>query len=106
MNRSSRVIIDTNLWVSYLISATVDPLLPLIKAGEIRLLFSEELMAELIAVATRPKFGKYFSSEDVTELVQILNELAEWGEVTSDIKVCRDPKDNYLLSLSKDGNAN
>ncbi|MBA4140653.1 MAG: putative toxin-antitoxin system toxin component, PIN family [Segetibacter sp.] len=102
---SSRVIVDTNLWISYLISATVDPLLPLIKAGKVTLLFSEELMAEFIAVATRPRFSKYFTSNDVTEIVQIFNTLAEWIPVVSNIKICRDPKDNYLLSLAKDGKA-
>ena len=105
MNKSSRVIIDTNLWISYLISATVDPILPLIKAGKVTLLFSEELMAEFIAVATRPKFRKYFSSREVTGIVEIFNTLADWIHVTSDIKICRDPKDNYLLSLAKDGDA-
>ncbi len=105
MNKSSRVIVDTNLWISYLISATVDPLLPLIKAGKVTLLFSEELMAEFIAVATRPRFSKYFTSNDVTEIVQIFNTLAEWIPVVSNIKICRDPKDNYLLSLAKDGKA-
>ena len=62
-------------------------------------------MAEFIAVATRPRFSKYFTSNDVTEIVQILNTLAKWIPVVSNIKICRDPKDNYLLSLAKDGKA-
>ncbi len=35
----------------------------------------------------------------------ILNTLGVWVNVTSDITICRDPKDNYLLSLAKDGKA-
>jgi predicted nucleic acid-binding protein len=27
-------------------------------------------------------------------------------EVKSQVKICRDPKDNFLLALSKDGKAN
>jgi len=37
-------------------------------------------------------------------LLQIKNE-AEFIEVTSDIRLCRDPKDDFLLSLAKDGKA-
>ena len=62
-------------------------------------------MAEFIDVAARPKFKKYFNNDNVTELVIILNTLGIRVEVTSDITICRDPKDNYLLSLAKDRKA-
>lgn len=102
---TSRIILDVNLLISYLISSTIDPLFPLIIKGKVTLLFSEDLMAEFIEVASRPKFEKYFNSVNVAELVTILNTLAIWVKVTSDITICRDPKDNYLLSLAKDGKA-
>lgn len=103
--KNSRIILDVNLLISFLISSTIEPLLPLIKAGKVKLLFSENLMAEFIDVASRPKFKKYFNNDNVTELVMILNTLGVWVNVTSDITICRDPKDNYLLSLAKDGKA-
>lgn len=57
---SSRIILDVNLLISYLISSTIDPLFPLIIKGKVTLLFSEDLMAEFIEVASRLKFEKYF----------------------------------------------
>ncbi len=56
--KNSRIILDVNLLISFLISSTIEPLLPLIKAGKVKLLFSENLMAEFIDVASRPKFKK------------------------------------------------
>jgi uncharacterized protein len=71
----------------------------------VTLLFSQVLLDEFIEVAQRPKFKKYFSLTDLENLLlQIKNE-AEFIEVTSDIKLCRDPKDDFLLSLAKDGKA-
>ncbi len=106
MIKTNRVIIDVNLWISYLISSTIDPLLPLIKTGKITLLFSEELMTEFIEVANRPKFKKYFTSTDLAELVTLINEISSWVNISSNVTICRDPKDNYLLSIAKDGEAN
>jgi putative PIN family toxin of toxin-antitoxin system len=63
------------------------------------------LLDEFLEVAQRPKFKKYFSLPDLESLLlQVKNE-AEFIEVTSNIKLCRDPKDDFLLSLAKDGKA-
>ena len=67
--------------------------------------FSQTLLDEFIDVIQRPKFKKYFLLADLESLLlQIKNE-AEFIEVTSDIKLCRDAKDDFLLSLAKDGKA-
>jgi putative PIN family toxin of toxin-antitoxin system len=66
---------------------------------------SENLLIEFIDVASRPKFSKYFSFEDIKELVVEISSRSLFIEVCSKIIQCRDPKDDFLLSLSKDGNA-
>ena len=69
------------------------------------LLFSDELLAEFIDVCQRPKLKKYFSDSDLRVLLVAIRKYAEFIEVKSTIKVCRDPKDNFLLALAKDGKA-
>ena len=103
--KKKRIILDTNLWVSFLITKDISKLDNRIFTGETILIFSEELLHEFITVVGRPKFKKYFSQEDIIEILDIIDQQAEFVEVRSDIKKCRDEKDNFLLSLAVDGNA-
>ena len=48
---------------------------------------------------------KFFTQEDTEILIDTIQEFAEFIEVKSRVEVCRDEKDNFLLSLSKDSNA-
>jgi len=103
--KEKRIILDTNLWISFLITKDISKLDNRIFTGETILIFSQELLHEFITVVSRPKFRKYFSQEDTIEILDIIDHQAEFVEVTSDIKKCRDEKDNFLLSLAVDGNA-
>jgi hypothetical protein len=100
-----RVIVDTNLWISFLLARDFSALDQLFTDGSITLLFSQELLDEFIEVARRPKFKKYFSLNDLQDLLQHLSSRAEFVAVTSTVDACRDPKDNFLLSLAVDGKA-
>ena len=55
-----RVIIDTNLWISFLLTKDFSKLDKILSEEKIVLIFSEELLDEFIEVARRPKFKKYF----------------------------------------------
>ena len=103
--KEKKIILDTNLWISFLITKDISKLDNRIFTGETILIFSQELLHEFITVVSRPKFKKYFSQEDIIEILDIIDQQAEFVEVTSDIKKCRDEKDNFLLSLAVDGNA-
>jgi putative PIN family toxin of toxin-antitoxin system len=61
-------------------------------------------MAEFIEVTQRAKFKKYFSEQNVIALTEVIDEYSEFTEVTTNITLCRDAKDNFLLSLAVDGN--
>lgn len=100
-----RVIIDTNLWISFLLSKDYSKLDKLFRQQQITLLFSKSLLEEFIAVARRPKFKKYFSLSDLNDLLSEIHLRAEFIEVTSNVILCRDLKDDFLLSLAKDSNA-
>lgn len=104
--RSRKVILDTNLWVSFLITRDMSFLDEYVKSGKVKLIFSKELIEEFIAVAYRPKFAKYFTNEDIENLLDVFNYLGILINVTSNIKICRDSKDNFLLNLAIDSKAN
>jgi len=97
-------IVDTNLWISFLIGKQLSELKVLISEGVIIPVYSQELLQEFLQVTQRPKFKKYFKSQAISELIVFLNEIGKMVEITSIVSICRDPKDNYLLALAKDGN--
>lgn len=100
-----RVVIDTNVWIGFLIGKTLSSLSEAIISDKIRILFSDELFNELIEVLQRPKFKKYFIREDITELISLLSLKTEMIEITEHFEDCRDPKDNFLLDLCVSGKA-
>ena len=103
--RIKRVIIDTNLWISFLITNNLNILSELFLFERFQIIFSDELFNEFLDVARRPKFKKYFDEKSVQLLIQNISEKLEFIEVASAINICRDLKDNFILALSIDGNA-
>ena len=100
-----RLILDTNLWISFLISSKYEKLDKLLFNQECKLLFSEELLGEFVSVSKRPKLRKHISKDELEDLLETIDQVAEFVNVTSDVIECRDPKDNFLLSLAVDGKA-
>ena len=72
---------------------------------EYRLLCSEKLFHELDRAASKPYPAKRINRAEYDKLVSRLRTGAELVDVRSVVDVCRDPKDNFLLALAKDGNA-
>lgn len=105
MPKVSRIVIDTNLWISFLITKDYAKLDDVLFTKQSILIFSEELLDEFLEVARWPKFRRFFSSSDIEELLETIDEFADFVTVNTKINLCRDEKDNFLLSLSVDGNA-
>ncbi len=103
--RKALVIIDTNLWISFLISKNFTQLDRLIDSDKIQLLFSKELIEEFITVSSRPKFKKYFPKPTIERLLEIFDSIGKLVEVKTNVNICRDFKDNFLLNLALDGKA-
>jgi hypothetical protein len=103
--QKDRVIIDTNIWISFLVSRNYSKLDKILDEKQITLLYSQDLIDEFIEVAQRPKFKRYFSSDDLQTLLLTLTSRATFIEISSTIDICDDPKDNFLLALAKDGKA-
>jgi hypothetical protein len=100
-----KIIIDTNLWIRFLITKSFARLDDLLINNKIRIIFSEELLSEFIEVIQRPDLAKYFTKNDLQNLLDFFDVYADFIEVSSKIKKCRDPKDDFLLSLAVDSKA-
>jgi putative PIN family toxin of toxin-antitoxin system len=99
----SRVIIDTNVLIGFLIGKRLRKLKDRISDSSIVLILTNQLINELRIVASRPKFRKYFDRKDVDEFVELISEIGLTFEVDNEITICRDPKDNFLLELCRTG---
>ena len=105
-NSPLRLVIDTNLWISFLISGKQRKLDNLLSLEKVKILFGAELIEEITRSAKHPKLKEYFNKEAVEEMFTSLEPYIDFIEVKSVVNICRDTKDNFLLALSKDGNAN
>jgi len=103
--KSKKVILDTNIWISFLISRDFSFLDNFVENGKVKLVFSTELLHEFISVVQRPKFRKYFSDSDLKEIIQVIDKYGILTKVSSKIGQCRDIKDNFLLDLAIDSKA-
>lgn len=99
------LVIDTNLWISFLIGKRAADLMGLLKRPAFRIAVSEASIKELEIVAGRDKFRKYFPLDKTQGVINFLREEASLFEVDSIPDICRDPKDNFLLALSEKSKA-
>lgn len=105
MVKRNRIIIDTNLWISFLISNNFNQLDEILNTVQCTVLFSQELLEEFIEVSGRPKLTKHFSKSNLINILETIQEFAEFIEITSTVQYLKDSKDDFLLSLALDGKA-
>jgi putative PIN family toxin of toxin-antitoxin system len=100
-----KIVIDTNLWISFLISKSFQKLDHIILTSSPRIYFSTELLEELQESILKPKLAKHFGANAIEEMLFAMSDFIEIIDVKSTVAVCRDPKDNFVLSLCKDAKA-
>jgi len=71
--------------------------------GEV--LLSLDLLEELNEVLGRERFNRYLTSEEREEFLEALIERAVLVEITENVQECRDPKDDKVLELALNGEA-
>jgi putative PIN family toxin of toxin-antitoxin system len=103
--KPSRVIIDTNLWISFLIGRELQNLKDLIVNDRVKLITTGQSIAELKNVTSREKLKKYFNHEKVSELISFIDVVSEKVKINKIESICRDHKDDFLLALSKESKA-
>ena len=99
-NRHVRVVIDTNLCISMLIGKQTESLLQIFDLPQYELVTSDNLIQEILNVAMRPKFARYFNMDKVKTFVQFLEEYSTKFRIDNIPQRCRDPKDDFLLELA------
>ncbi|MFZ4724922.1 MAG: putative toxin-antitoxin system toxin component, PIN family [Paludibacter sp.] len=104
-NKSYKVIVDTNIWISFLIGKSLKGLQNHIDSHFIQIVTCDEQLQELSEVFKKPKIKKYFSHEHISDFFDLLDFSTEKITISSISNICRDAKDNYLISLAIDSNA-
>lgn len=100
-----KIIIDTNLFISFLIGKRLAGLKQTLVQSTVQLIFAEQNIEELRIVTRRPKFEKYFDKNDVDDLIDLIFSIGKIEKIEKEPEICRDPKDNFLLALSEKSNA-
>ncbi len=96
-----KVIIDTNIWISFLIGKHLKGLQNYLNNESIRIITCHEQLIELTEVLNKPKIKKYIKPYQIEEFLDLIYEVSEVVKISLLIDICRDKKDNYLLSLAK-----
>lgn len=94
-----RIVIDTNIWVSYFIKVRFTDLVNLVVDNDLTVLTSSHLIEELSEVLTRKKFVKYLTLP-LDEYIDFHRELTTLVRVKAKYKDSPDPKDNFLFDLA------
>jgi len=100
-----KVVIDTNIWISYLLGSLLQGMDEKILSKEIKVVVSEEMLKELSEVSSRPKFKNIFTAKRIKELFSLLDSYAIVVSPSQKVNVCRDGKDNFLLEVALEGEA-
>lgn len=101
-----RAVFDTNVLVSALLfenSTPAQAFFSVIANGEI--LLSIALVNEIHHILYRPKFDRYINDAEREDFMLALVENGTLVDVTEEISICRDPKDNMILELAVSGKA-
>jgi len=101
-----RVVFDTNVLISGLLSATSTSARAVehaIKGGQ--LLASTETLRELMTKLLSPKFDRYVPHEQRDALLLRLAPLIEIVEVVQRLQASRDPDDDKFLEVAVNGRA-
>ncbi len=102
MSKRVRLVVDANIILSALIGGQLRWFIDVLANDDLDLLVSANMLEEIERVASRPYFRKYFPMEDVEEILAIIGRSSTMLKVALPYeKICRDPKDDYLLALAK-----
>jgi putative PIN family toxin of toxin-antitoxin system len=101
-----RVVLDTNVLISGLLSTTSTPARAVDHAiGGGQLLASTATLRELMTKLLSPKFDRYVPRERRDALLLRLAPLIELVEILQSIRALRDPDDDKFLEVAVNGRA-
>ena len=97
-----KIIIDTNLWISFLIGHQTQFVRRILTDMCFDVYVCSRLIEEIRDVAGREKLSKYVSGNDIDDLLTIINAFCRFSTIEKEVapNAIRDPKDLYLLALA------
>lgn len=104
-SKSYKIIVDSNIWISFLIGRNLIGLQNHIDSQNLKIITCNEQLIELSEVFKKPKLKKYFTKDQITEFFELLDESSDSIIISTKSNIYRDPKDNYLVSLALDSKA-
>ena len=98
----NKVIIDTNLWISFLIGHQAGLVRRMLTDLRFDVYVCARLIEEIRDVAGRDKIRKHLGTNDLDDLLAIINAFCQFVTIEADVSptAVRDPKDLYLLALA------
>ena len=97
-----KIILDTNIWVSFLLGKRLAILREIVEKEGLEIYVSDEMIKELKDVVVRPKFSGIIGVDAIINLFELINAkchfISGYGDAESAI---RDIKDLYLLSMAE-----
>lgn len=102
MKKNLKLVIDTNVWISYLIGKETKNLEELILDDSIEIYASAKLIEEIFIVLKRPIFSKLIPFEIKNEFFELSDNIFKIIEVTTKVNICRDPEDNFIIELCEE----
>lgn len=104
-----RVVVDTGILVSALISptGTIGEVLHALRDGRFTAIYSTSMMLEVTEVLSRPKIQEKYHIQpgDIEALINLVRLRGELIIPKQSITACRDPKDNKFLEAALAGEA-
>jgi len=97
-----KVIIDTNLWISFLIGHQTQFVRRILTDLRFDVYVCSRLIEEIHNVASRDKISRRVSAADVEDLLSIIQAFCQFITIEAEVtqSAVRDPKDLYLLALA------
>jgi len=100
-----RLVVDTNVWVSYLLTGSFAKLADVVASQQYLLLYSAEALAELESLKDRRKIAKAVPPILFDAFIHSLRMAGRSVVLTRVDRISRDPKDDHILALAKFGKA-
>ena len=97
-----KVILDCNIWISFLLGYQTSVIQYLLCHPDINIYVCDEILQEIWNVGTRQKIVKRIAEDDLSNMLDIITQFCTYSQITtiSNIPI-RDSKDIYLLSFAE-----
>jgi putative PIN family toxin of toxin-antitoxin system len=96
-----KLIIDTNLWISFLIGKRLSVLKSLLTNSDLTFFVCDKLLEEIQHISSKQKIRKYVGDDDIKNTFVIIDRFCKFAVIEQEAaSPVRDMADLYLLSLA------